>query len=118
MGLAFLRGLEKAPTFLVPIINPPFADNSPHLSHRGCLFRRLNSAWEGFAGGRPAGRYEPGHTGKGNGRGGKMQFQLIGSPSGYLAITSAGTSKTLPQPPSLCRTWGLVRPRFRPRSIR
>jgi hypothetical protein len=30
--LAFLRGLEKAPTFLVPIINPPFADNSPHLS--------------------------------------------------------------------------------------
>jgi hypothetical protein len=27
-----LRGLEKAPTFLVPIINPPFADNSPHLS--------------------------------------------------------------------------------------
>ena len=29
--LAFLRGLEKAPTFLVPIINPPFADNSPHL---------------------------------------------------------------------------------------
>jgi hypothetical protein len=32
MNLAFLRGLEKAPTFLVPIINPPFADNSPHLS--------------------------------------------------------------------------------------
>jgi hypothetical protein len=31
MILAFLRGLEKAPTFLVPIINPPFADNSPHL---------------------------------------------------------------------------------------
>jgi hypothetical protein len=30
MILAFLRGLEKAPTFLVPIINPPFADNSPH----------------------------------------------------------------------------------------
>jgi len=30
--VAFLRGLEKAPTFLVPIINPPFADNSPHLS--------------------------------------------------------------------------------------
>ncbi len=24
-------GLERAPTFLVPIINPPFADNSPHL---------------------------------------------------------------------------------------
>ena len=32
MTLAFLRGLEKAPTFLVPIINPPFADNSPHFS--------------------------------------------------------------------------------------
>jgi hypothetical protein len=31
MIMAFLRGLEKAPTFLVPIINPPFADNSPHL---------------------------------------------------------------------------------------
>ena len=29
--MAFLRGLGKAPTFLVPIINPPFADNSPHL---------------------------------------------------------------------------------------
>jgi hypothetical protein len=28
--LAFFRGLERAPTFLVPIINPPFADNSPH----------------------------------------------------------------------------------------
>ena len=32
MDMAFLRGLGKAPTFLVPIINPPFADNSPHLS--------------------------------------------------------------------------------------
>jgi hypothetical protein len=32
MTVAFLRGLEKAPTFLVPIINPPFADNSPHSS--------------------------------------------------------------------------------------
>jgi hypothetical protein len=31
MKEAFLCGLEKAPTFLVPIINPPFADNSPHL---------------------------------------------------------------------------------------
>ena len=30
MNMAFLRGLGKAPTFLVPIINPPFADNSPH----------------------------------------------------------------------------------------
>jgi L-methionine (R)-S-oxide reductase len=42
MSLAFLRGLEKAPTFLVPIINPPFADNSPHLSpahHRGAFGR-------------------------------------------------------------------------------
>jgi hypothetical protein len=35
MILAFLRGLEKAPTFLVPIINPPFADNSPHFSKTG-----------------------------------------------------------------------------------
>ena len=35
MNLAFLRGLEKAPTFLVPIINPPFADNSPHPSSPG-----------------------------------------------------------------------------------
>jgi hypothetical protein len=32
MNMAFLRGLEKAPTFLVPIINPPFADNSPHFN--------------------------------------------------------------------------------------
>ena len=31
MRVAFLCGLEKATTFLVPIINPPFADNSPHL---------------------------------------------------------------------------------------
>jgi hypothetical protein len=30
MVVAFLGGLGKAPTFLVPIINPPFADNSPH----------------------------------------------------------------------------------------
>lgn len=37
MILAFLRGLEKAPTFLVPIINPPFADNSPHFSHPGVV---------------------------------------------------------------------------------
>src|SRR5512138_3319534 len=35
MIVAFLRGLEKAPTFLVPIINPPFADNSPHFSSPG-----------------------------------------------------------------------------------
>jgi hypothetical protein len=33
--MAFSRGLEKAPTFLVPIINPPFADNSPHLESMG-----------------------------------------------------------------------------------
>jgi len=32
ISLAFLGGLGRAPTFLVPIINPPFADNSPHLS--------------------------------------------------------------------------------------
>jgi hypothetical protein len=38
--LAFFRGLEKVPTFLVPIINPPFADNSPHKTPRGVL-RRL-----------------------------------------------------------------------------
>jgi hypothetical protein len=40
MIVAFLRGLEKAPTFLVPIINPPFADNSPHFSgtpRRWCI---------------------------------------------------------------------------------
>jgi len=31
MVLALFCGLEGAPTFLVPIINHPFADNSPHL---------------------------------------------------------------------------------------
>jgi len=30
MEMALFCGLERAPTFLVPIINPPFADNSPH----------------------------------------------------------------------------------------
>ena len=30
--LVFFCGLERTPTFLVPIINPPFADNSPHFS--------------------------------------------------------------------------------------
>jgi hypothetical protein len=36
MELALFCGLEGAPTFLVPIINPPFADNSPHpLPSRG-----------------------------------------------------------------------------------
>ena len=39
MILAFLSGLEKAPTFLVPIINPPFADNSPHLPPGGWRHR-------------------------------------------------------------------------------
>jgi len=28
--MALLCRLERAPTFLVPIINPPFADNSRH----------------------------------------------------------------------------------------
>jgi len=46
MSLAFFRGLEKAPTFLVPIINPPFADNSPHLPPRGNVFI-LNPAGRG-----------------------------------------------------------------------
>jgi hypothetical protein len=35
MVLAFLSGLEKAPTFLVPIINPPFADTA-RTSYRAC----------------------------------------------------------------------------------
>ncbi len=35
MIVAFLGGLGKAPTFLVPIINPPFADNSPHSNPGG-----------------------------------------------------------------------------------
>jgi len=29
--MVLLGGLERTPTFLVPIINPPFADNSPQL---------------------------------------------------------------------------------------
>ncbi len=37
MKMALLSGLERAPTFLVPIINPPFADNSPHLIQRGII---------------------------------------------------------------------------------
>jgi len=32
MSLVLLSGLERTPTFLVPIINPPFADNSPPFS--------------------------------------------------------------------------------------
>jgi hypothetical protein len=35
MTMALACGLARAPTFLVPIINPPFADNSPHLKPRG-----------------------------------------------------------------------------------
>ena len=35
MTLTFLCGLEKVPTFLVPIINPPFADNSPPFTGKG-----------------------------------------------------------------------------------
>ncbi len=30
MDMVLFCGLERTPTFLVPIINPPFADNSPH----------------------------------------------------------------------------------------
>ena len=46
MNMAFLGGLGKAPTFLVPIINPPFADNSPHFPPRGSLHRIRNiTAW-------------------------------------------------------------------------
>jgi hypothetical protein len=30
MKVALFCGLGRAPTFLVPIINPPFADTSPH----------------------------------------------------------------------------------------
>ena len=37
MIVAFLGGLGKAPTFLVPIINPPFADNSPHFPSPGTV---------------------------------------------------------------------------------
>jgi hypothetical protein len=50
MNVAFLRGLEKAPTFLVPIINPPFADNSPHLSpgEGKPSGHRLSNTTEGF----------------------------------------------------------------------
>jgi len=38
MILVLLCGLERAPTFLVPIINPPFADNSPPFNQP--FFRR------------------------------------------------------------------------------
>jgi len=33
--LVLFCGLERTPTFLVPIINPPFADISPHFSYKG-----------------------------------------------------------------------------------
>lgn len=42
MVSAFLRGLGKAPTFLVPIINPPFADNSPHFSAQGISYKKYH----------------------------------------------------------------------------
>jgi hypothetical protein len=32
--MVFFCGLERTPTFLVPIINPPFADNSPRFSYK------------------------------------------------------------------------------------
>jgi hypothetical protein len=32
--LVLFCGLERTPTFLVPIINPPFADISPHFSYK------------------------------------------------------------------------------------
>jgi hypothetical protein len=44
MVMAFLRGLGKAPTFLVPIINPPFADNSPHSSAQGTSDMKYHAA--------------------------------------------------------------------------
>ncbi len=34
MIVALLGRLGRAPTFLVPIINPPFADLSPHFSYK------------------------------------------------------------------------------------
>jgi hypothetical protein len=34
MILVLFCGLERTPTFLVPIINPPFADISPHFSYK------------------------------------------------------------------------------------
>jgi hypothetical protein len=46
MILAFLRGLEKAPTFLVPIINPPFADNSPHFSGTPELVHQISAGFK------------------------------------------------------------------------
>ena len=53
MIVAFLGGLGKAPTFLVPIINPPFADNSPHSNPRGgCITSEIS---RGPAAGAPRG---------------------------------------------------------------
>jgi len=64
MTVAFLRGLEKAPPFLVPIINPPFADNSPHLSSGPSPAKILNGHF-GHA------RYEDLFFGKKKGSSGK-----------------------------------------------
>jgi hypothetical protein len=46
MDLALLCGLERAPTFLVPIINPPFADRQPAFPHQERIdaFTRKNWA--------------------------------------------------------------------------
>jgi hypothetical protein len=54
MVMAFLRGLGKAPTFLVPIINPPFADNSPHFFSHGTPDMKYHTpgGGGGLAGGR------------------------------------------------------------------
>jgi len=41
MIVVLFCGLERAPTFLVPIINPPFADNSPHFSYKNCKIPQL-----------------------------------------------------------------------------
>jgi len=35
--MVLFGGLERTPTFLVPIINPPFADNSPLLYKHALL---------------------------------------------------------------------------------
>lgn len=44
MYLVLLRGLGRAPTFLVPIINPPFADNSPHSLSAKSLTNQVSTA--------------------------------------------------------------------------
>jgi hypothetical protein len=54
LNMAFLGGLGKAPTFLVPIINPPFADNSPHFPPGGLLhqIRNITGGVRAFSGAR------------------------------------------------------------------